>query len=108
MSEALASIRAELDGGNTSPQLLVLLYNTLADAADRGDAAVLAGARAVAERMTHELPANLQPDALRLLQACDELAKQASSKVVTTCPSCGRELEGSPVRCRWCGELLLD
>jgi len=108
VSEALAAIQAELDGGSTSPQLLVLLYNAIADAAERGDAAELAAARALAGRMSRELPESLQPDALRLLQACDELAKQLAPKVVTTCPACGRELEGSPVRCRFCGELLLD
>lgn len=107
MNEVLASIRAELDAGSSSPQLLVLLYNAISDAAERGDAEVLAAARATAERMTRELPENLTPDAQRLLQACDELAKQLAPRVTTTCPACSRELEGSPVRCRFCGELLL-
>ena len=62
MSEALDSITAELDAGSTSPQLLVLLYNAISDAADRGNAGELVA---------------------------------------------GLELEGSPVRCRSCGELLV-
>jgi hypothetical protein len=107
MSEALDAIAAELDAGATSPQLLVLLYNAISDAAERGDAAELAQARAVAERLSTELPESLRPDAVRLLQACDEVARQLAPKVTTVCPACGRELEGSPVRCRFCGELLV-
>jgi len=107
MSEALDSITAELDAGSTSPQLLVLLYNAISDAADRGNAGELAQARAIAERLATELPEPLRPDAARLLEACDELVKQLAPQVTTICPACGRELEGSPVRCRSCGELLV-
>jgi hypothetical protein len=55
----------------------------------------------------------LAADALRLLDLCNELlsgvqaaeAAAAPGREAATCPACGRELEGSPVRCRACGEL---
>ncbi len=115
MPDELAQIERDVETGNASAQSLVQLFNVASEAEQRRDVEVLTRACAVAKRLTEVLGNELAADALRLLELCNEqltglrsgAGEEGSRPGKLTCPACGRELEGSPVRCRACGELLV-
>lgn len=112
MRDELAQIERNIADGSASAMSLVDLFNVASEAEQRRDADTLTRACQVARRLTETLGNGLAADAVRLLEHCNELLARVQaagppSPGITTCPGCGRELEGSPVRCRVCGELLI-
>lgn len=115
LSDELAQIEQDIENGQASAGSLVLLFNAASEAEQQRDVEALTRACAVARRLTETLGNGLAADALRLHDLCNDLLTRVQSiepetarrPAVATCPGCGRELEGSPVRCRACGELLV-
>ncbi len=114
MTDELARIERDVEGGQASGASLVALFNLASDAEQRRDLALLRRACALARRLAEAPGDTLAADARRLADLCDELLarlepsqQEQAGGTVSTCPACGRELAGSPVRCRACGELLV-
>jgi hypothetical protein len=114
MTEELSQIAEDIDRGRASAESLVQLFNAASEAEQRRDVDALTRACVLAKRLVEALGNGLAADATRLLDHCQELLARIQATATTptrpgaaTCPSCGRELEGNPVRCRACGELLI-
>ena len=115
MTDELAQIERDIADGRASADSLVQLFNVASEAEQQRDVEALTHACQVAKRLAETLGNGLAADAVRLLEHCNELLARVqtaeptppTSEGAATCPSCGRELEGSPVRCRVCGELLI-
>lgn len=115
MTDELAEIEQDIENGQASAASLVQLFNAASEAERQRDVDALTRACAVARRLVESLGTGLAADALRLLELCNEqLTRVQTEELATeprpdaaTCPACGRELEGGPVRCRACGELLV-
>ncbi|SRR5579884_1640128 len=110
MVEELLAVRSEIEARQVTAQSLVRLYNAATEAEHRRDLAALAEARELAQRLAAVVDAPLALEARRLVALCAELLERVEETVASTaatCPACGRELSGSPVRCRACGELLV-
>ena len=112
MTDELTQIEHDIADGSASANSLVQLFNVDSEAEQRRDVDTLPHACQVARQLTETLWNGLATDAVRLLEHCNDLLARVqkaepSSAGATTCPGCGRELEGSPVRCRVCGELLI-
>lgn len=115
MTDELAQIERDIADGRASATSLVQLFNVASEAEQQRDVDALKRACGVAKRLTETLGNGLAADAVRLLGHCNDLlartqtAEPAPPHLVdaATCPGCGRALDGSPVRCRACGELLI-
>jgi hypothetical protein len=112
LSNELAQIERDIADGRASAESLVQLFNVASEAEQQRDLAALSHACQVAKRLAETLGDGLAADAVRLLEHCQDLLAQVQMAATptgsaATCPGCGRELEGSPVRCRTCGELLI-
>ena len=118
MTEELSQIAEDIDRGRASAESLVQLFNAASEAEQRRDVDALTRACVLAKRLVEALGNGLAADAIRLLDHCQELLARIQATATATattptrpgaatCPSFGRELEGSPVRCRACGELLI-
>jgi hypothetical protein len=115
LTDELAQIERDIADGRASATSLVQLFNVASEAEQQRDINALKRACEVAKRLTETLENELAADAVRLLGHCTELlarvqtAEPASPApaAASTCPGCGRPLEGNPVRCRACGELLI-
>jgi uncharacterized protein with NRDE domain len=105
--DELAQIRRDLDAGRASTQSLVQLYNAASDAEQRRDVEALTAARTLAQQLAEVLDDRLRADGQRLVELCTQLLQRIMPPAKPSCPACGRELDGSPVRCRGCGELLV-
>jgi hypothetical protein len=114
MTDEFAQIEDDIERGRASAGSLVQLFNAASEAERQHDIDALNRACVLAKRLAAVLGDGLAADAVRLLDLCHELLARVQATVRTpsgsgaaTCPACGRELEGSPVRCRACGELLI-
>jgi hypothetical protein len=115
MTDELAQIERDIADGRASAESLVQLFNAASDAEQQRDIDALSRACQIAKRLTETLGNGLAADAVRLLEHCNELLAHVQTATpapprgagAATCPGCGRPLEGSPVRCRACGELLI-
>lgn len=115
MTDELGQIEQDIEDGHASASSLVQLFNAASEAEQQRDVDALTRACAVARRLTEVLGDGLAADAVRLLEHCDKLLARVKATPpdaaprpgIPACPGCGRPLEGSPVRCRACGELLL-
>ena len=115
MADELAQIERDIEAGRCSAASLVQLFNAASEAEQQRDVPTLTRACALAQRLAASAGNDLAADANHLLDLCNELlarvqTSDAESHVqpaADSCPGCGRKLEGSPVRCRACGELLV-
>lgn len=115
MTDELAQIERDIADGRASATSLVQLFNVASEAEQQRDVDALKRACGVAKRLAETLGDGFAADAGRLLGHCNELLARAQTAEpapphladAATCPGCGRPLEGSPVRCRACGELLI-
>jgi len=115
LTDEFAQIERDIADGRASPTSLVQLFNVASEAEQQRDVDALKRACEVAKRLTETLGNGLAADAVRLLEHCNELLARVQTAEpepprpagAATCPACGRALEGSPVRCRVCGELLI-
>jgi hypothetical protein len=114
VTDELAQIERDAESGRVSAASLVALFNLASEAEQRRDLELLRRACALARRLAEAPGAGLGDDARRLVDLCDELLASLepgqqgpAGRRGSTCPACGRELAGSPVRCRACGELLV-
>ena len=112
LDERLTEVRDELQAGNVSPQVFVLLFNVLSDAAHAGDRETLTETLDLTRALTAAAPEGLKPEAERLAALCEEALDAtvsrddaASSRAAQplTCPDCGNEIAPGAVRCRRCG-----
>jgi hypothetical protein len=115
LRDELAQIEQDIEDGRASAGSLVQLFNAAAEAEQQRDSAALTRACMVARRLAQALGDGLAADAIRLLDHCGELLTRVQTaestaspgRAAKTCPACGQELVGSPVRCRACGHLLV-
>jgi hypothetical protein len=111
-AQTLETIRETIDSGAVSTATLGELYGVAAEAVQRGDAETLTAAHQLAESVVTVADEQIRVQAAQLVVVFDEFFERLVAPAVdalpgTLCGCCGRQLDGSPVRCRFCGELLL-
>jgi hypothetical protein len=107
---ALEKVRDAVASGVVSAATLGDLYAIASEAVQRADVDTLTVAHELAQRLLTTGDEQIRVQAAQLLivfgEFFDRIGPSAGAPT-TTCSGCGRELDGSPVRCRFCGELLI-
>jgi DNA-directed RNA polymerase subunit RPC12/RpoP len=118
MDERVAAVRQEIEGGNVSPQALVLLFNAASDAEHAGDITALQQTLDLARVVAEMAGENLQAEAERLAVICEQSVASVRERQEGSgstkpdhgkiaCPECGNEVSADALRCRRCGHRFI-
>jgi ABC-type branched-subunit amino acid transport system ATPase component len=117
MSEYLDQVEIAVESSSAGAEQTVVLFRAIEEAELQRDVAGLERALELARRIALQSDGTLHEEAGRLVRLCEErlevvraMATTATPAVAASeepCPGCGRPLLGSPVRCRYCGQVFV-